>query len=120
VPRQPKFKIRIPKSFIFLIVVICAIALLLYASWFGWIEYETIFLWAQWLMLWVVVIVLALIGAIFVGMYLAHRILSIGGFTPFERAMLKMREDVKKINERLGIIEKTLTHLKEDAMHSKK
>ena len=34
-------------------------------------------------------------------MLLSHRILSIGGFTPFEEEMLKMREEIKAINEKL-------------------
>ena len=45
--------------------------------------------------------VLALVGALFVGIFIAHRILSPGGFTPFEEEMLKMREEVKKVSEQL-------------------
>ncbi|MHB1931466.1 MAG: hypothetical protein ACYCPV_00520 [Thermoplasmata archaeon] len=41
--------------------------------------------------------VLALVGAIFIGIYISHRILSSGGFTPFEEEMLKMRSEVREL-----------------------
>jgi len=41
--------------------------------------------------------VLALVGAIFIGIYISHRILSAGGFTPFEEEMLKMRSEVREL-----------------------
>jgi len=55
------------------------------------------------------IVVLALLGAIFLGLFLGHRILSVGGFTPFEKSMLEMKEDIKKIDERLEKIEKKLS-----------
>ena len=56
----------------------------------------------------VVIAILAIIGAVFVGIFVSHRILSAQGFTPFEREMLEMREDVKRIADRLGTIEQKL------------
>lgn len=56
----------------------------------------------------VVIAILAIIGAVFVGIFVSHRILSAQGFTPFEREMLEMREDVKKIRERIDAIEQGL------------
>ncbi len=41
--------------------------------------------------------VLALVGAIFVGIYISQRLQAPGGFTPFEEEMLKMRSEVKEI-----------------------
>ena len=41
--------------------------------------------------------VVALVGAIFIGVYLSHRILSPTGFTPFEEEMLRMRADVQQV-----------------------
>jgi membrane protein implicated in regulation of membrane protease activity len=43
--------------------------------------------------------ILALVGAIFIGIYVSHRILSPGGFTPFEEEMLRMREEVHELKE---------------------
>jgi len=56
----------------------------------------------------VVISVLAFIGAIFLGMFVSHRILSGKGFTPFEQEMLRMRQDIRDLNDR---IEQVATHL---------
>lgn len=41
--------------------------------------------------------ILALIGAIFIGIYLSARVLRTSGFTPFEEEMLQMRADVRDL-----------------------
>ena len=41
--------------------------------------------------------ILALVGAIFIGIYISHRLQSPTGFTPFEEEMLKMRADVSRL-----------------------
>lgn len=56
----------------------------------------------------VVIAVLAIIGATFVGIYISHRILAARDFTPFEQEMLKMSEEVKRLSERVGALAKTL------------
>jgi len=45
--------------------------------------------------------VLAIIGAVFIGMYITTRILGSREFTPFEKEMLAMREDVKRLTARV-------------------
>ena len=40
---------------------------------------------------------LALVGAIFIGVFLSHRLLSTAGFTPFEEEMLRMRADLREV-----------------------
>jgi uncharacterized protein YneF (UPF0154 family) len=49
-----------------------------------------------------VISVLSIVGAVFVGMFVSHRILSTKGFTPFEQEMLRMRQEVRELSERLG------------------
>jgi len=44
----------------------------------------------------------ALVGAIFIGVYLSHRLLSPTGFTPFEEEMLRMRADVQQMKRDLA------------------
>lgn len=56
----------------------------------------------------VVIAVLAIIGATFVGIYISHRILAARDFTPFEQEMLKMSEEVKRLSEHVGALAKTL------------
>ena len=49
----------------------------------------------------VVIAILSIIGAVFVGMWISHRVLSGQGFTPFEEEMLRMRQEVRALQERL-------------------
>lgn len=43
--------------------------------------------------------ILALVGAIFIGIYISQRLQSPTGFSAFEEEMLKMRADVNRIRE---------------------
>ncbi len=52
----------------------------------------------------VVIAVLAIIGAVFLGMVISHRIMSGQGFTPFEEEMLKMRQEVRDLHDRVEAI----------------
>ena len=52
----------------------------------------------------VVVAVFVIVGAVFFGMYVSYRILSTQAFTPFEEEMLRMRQDVKRVAEKLDEI----------------
>lgn len=49
----------------------------------------------------VLITILALVGAVFVGFYLSSRIYSSRGFTPFEQEMLHMREEVGELRREL-------------------
>lgn len=48
--------------------------------------------------------ILALVGAIFIGIYISHRLQSPTGFTPFEEEMLKMRSDVARLREEVAAL----------------
>ncbi|MFZ0891502.1 MAG: hypothetical protein WB778_03580 [Thermoplasmata archaeon] len=41
--------------------------------------------------------ILAMVGAIFIGVYVSQRMQYTSGFTPFEEEMLKMRSDVREL-----------------------
>lgn len=47
----------------------------------------------------VFITVLAIIGAVFVGMFISHRVFSTREFTRFEEEMLKMKKDVEDIKD---------------------
>ena len=47
------------------------------------------------------VTIVALIGAIFIGIYVSQRLLSPRGFSPFEEEMLKMRADVTELRRQV-------------------
>ena len=51
-----------------------------------------------------VISILSIVGAVFVGMFVSHRILSTKGFTPFEQEMLRMRQEVRELSERMDEI----------------
>ncbi len=48
--------------------------------------------------------ILALVGALFIGIYISQRLSSTLGFTPFEEEMLRMRSDVKQMRSELAEI----------------
>ncbi len=49
----------------------------------------------------VIIAVLAVIGAAFMGVFISHRIFSVKSFTPFEEEMLQMRREVKDIKKKI-------------------
>jgi hypothetical protein len=51
-----------------------------------------------------IISLLAIVGAVFIGILASHRILSTAGFTPFEQEMLRMREDLREMTERVAEI----------------
>ena len=52
----------------------------------------------------VVICILAIIGAVFLGTLISHRIMASQGFTPFEEEMLKMRQEVRDLHDRMDAI----------------
>jgi len=51
---------------------------------------------------------LAVVGAIFIGLYLSHRLLTPRGFTPYEQEMLRMRTEVREMRALLEEIDRTV------------
>jgi hypothetical protein len=58
--------------------------------------------------------ILALIGALFVGIYISQRMNSPGGFTRFEEEMLRMRSDVQRISQDVAEMRKRLPPADDD------
>ncbi len=56
----------------------------------------------------VIVAVLSAVGAMFIGVFVTHRIFSSADFTPFEKEMLRMRKEVQTIRDRLEEVLKAL------------
>jgi hypothetical protein len=52
--------------------------------------------------------ILALIGALFVGIYISQRMSRPGGFTQFEEEMLRMRRDVERIAQDVAEVRRGL------------
>ena len=49
--------------------------------------------------------ILALVGAVFIGIYASARILSPSGFTPFEEEMLQMRSEIRELTAAIHRLE---------------
>jgi len=68
----------------------------------GWIQFQDIFYnFIAFVFGLVILSFLAVIGAIFIGMFISHRIFSSREFTSFEEEMLKMRRDVEDIKKKI-------------------
>jgi uncharacterized membrane protein (DUF106 family) len=53
--------------------------------------------------------ILALVGAVFIGIYISHRMQSPTGFTVFEEEMLKMRGDVQALRRDLEAVKERVS-----------
>ena len=101
-----KIKYRIPSIFIVLVIILVIIAIILIGFLSGLLEVEDLLLnFMGWISMLVAITTLAVVGAVLLGMYLGHRILSRRGFTPFEVSMLEMHEDIKDIKDRVKKLE---------------
>jgi len=68
----------------------------------GWIQFQDIFYnFIAFVFGLVIISFLAVIGAVFVGMFISHRIFSSREFTTFEEEMMKMRKDVEDIKKKI-------------------
>ena len=71
---------------------------------------------------WVFVLVVAIVGAILLGMFISHRLLIHGGFTPFEEEMMRMRKEVQqslkhseKMREEVSLMRVDVARLRREA-----
>lgn len=56
----------------------------------------------------IVIAVLAIIGATFLGIYISHRILSTQDFSPFEQEMFRMADEVKRLSQKVDEISRAV------------
>ena len=104
-----RIKYRIPTIFIVLVIILIIIAILIIGFLSGIFLVTDILLnFIGFISMLVSITTLAIVGAIFLGMYLSHRILTKRGFTPFEISMMEMHEDIKEIKKRLSKLENNL------------
>ncbi len=53
----------------------------------------------------VVLMIGAVVGAFFFGMFLSHRIITRGSFTPFETTMMEMKEELSRMEAHIALLE---------------
>lgn len=62
----------------------------------------------------VIVAVLSAVGAMFIGIFVTHRVFASSDFTPFEREMLSMRQEVKAMRDELERLLKVVEEGRKD------
>lgn len=96
---------RVSRWTLLWLLIVGALAVLWFGVYIGWITPGNLITSFFLIVLGLVVLaVLALIGAVFLGMVISHRIISGQGFTPFEEEMLKMRQEVRELRDRVDIL----------------
>ena len=92
------------------------LAFLLYLVFFqmGWISFDASDLLMFYSFSVYTVSLAAVLGGILLGMFIATRSLSNQGFTPFEISMLKLRDDMHKLQKEVNSISKSLKNDKKD------
>jgi hypothetical protein len=108
-PADPeRIKFRIPIIYYVIIVALIIIALWIIIIQLGFITVNNLLLnFYGFISMVVIVSMLAVLGAVFMGMFISHRILATRGFTPFEREMLEMREDITRLHEKIDKMERS-------------
>ena len=108
---EDKITYRIPRIFILIVLILVIIAIWIIGFLSGLLSVNDILLnFLGFISMIVAITMLAIIGAIFLGMYISHRALSRRGFTPFEISMLEMHEDIKSIKKRIAKLENELNN----------
>ncbi len=98
---------RIPLSLKALSIAIIILGFVGLAMITGWIQFQDIFYnFFAFVFGLVIISFLAIVGALFVGMFISHRIFSSREFTNFEEEMLKMRRDVEDIKKKIDKLDK--------------
>jgi ABC-type multidrug transport system fused ATPase/permease subunit len=110
---------RVPKAFLVVVALLALWATLIALPYLSPSLVNTLFFAGQNFAGWVFLAVFAIVGAVLVGMFLSHRLLSHGGFTPFEEEMLRMRKDVQqslthaeKMREEVSLLRVEVARLK--------
>ena len=90
----------IPISLLIVASVLIFIGILVIMIFTGYISFEQIFTrFIVFVFSLVIISILAVIGAIFIGMFISHRVFSSRQFTTFEEEMLKMKSDVNEMKK---------------------
>lgn len=100
---------KIPTSLILMGVAVVIIGALSIGFITGWIQFQDVrhhFVTLVFLL--VFISVLAIVGAIFIGMFISHRIFSASGFTTFEKEMLQMKKDIEEIKEKIDELDEKI------------
>ena len=100
---------KINKQYYVWTAIILALAAFLIGSITGIIPFEDLLVnFVVFVFALVIISILSIVGAGFLGMIFSHRLLTMQGFTPFEEEMIRMRQDVKEMKEDIQQIKEGL------------
>jgi hypothetical protein len=98
---KPTLEFRVPRLYIFIIVMVALFSLLNVAILF---YGRNLFIYYSAIWSWSIILLLALAGAMLIGMAISHRLFTYREFTPFERDMMEMRLEVDECKRMLNAI----------------
>lgn len=98
---KPILETRLPRLYVFIIIMVALfsalnVAILFYG--------RNLFIYYSAIWSWSIILLVALVGAMLVGMAISHRIFTYREFTPFERDMMEMRVDVDECKRILNAV----------------
>jgi hypothetical protein len=98
---KPIFDARLPRLYVFIIIMVALFSALNVAIlFFG----RNLFIYYSAIWSWSIILLVALAGAMLIGMAISHRLFTYREFTPFERDMMEMRLEVAECKEMLASI----------------
>jgi hypothetical protein len=104
VPHPTKFRPRVPRTYWLVLGALLALTLWMFLLFtnivrLGW-DLRLQFIGFTSMI--VVIVIGAVVGAFFFGMFLGHRIITRGSFTPFETSMMQMKERLSRMEDHIG------------------
>ncbi len=107
---------RVPVSYMLILVALVAAATYIVLSIMGVIPVEDLFvLMVQYTLTFFMLMVLGVVGGVFLGMVMAHRMLSAQDFTPVERLTIETHAAVKGMSEQMDVMASRLDRLEDGA-----
>ena len=104
---KPILESRLPRLYVFIILMVAMFSFLNVAILF---YGRNLFIYYSAIWTWSIILLMALAGAMLIGMAISHRLFTFREFTPFEKDMMEMRVEV---DECMKMIEAIHDHIKE-------
>lgn len=99
---KPTMEFRLPRLYIFIIVMVALFSILNVAILF---YGRNLFIYYSAIWSWSIILLVALMGAMLIGMAMSHRLFTYREFTPFEKDMMEMRLEVDECKQMLTAIQ---------------
>jgi len=98
---KPMLEFRLPRLYVFIIVMVTLFSFLnVIILFYG----RNLFIYYSAIWSWSIILLMALVGAMLIGMALSHRLFTYREFTPFEKDMMEMRIEVDECKRMLSAI----------------